>query len=1028
MSTSTDKKNHIIIGLGGTGGRVLRAFRKSIFQEFRTKDPEIAGLRLAYLYVDSSPEIMPFDHQSWKILGESVQLSGKSQLLITGADLTDRLNQINAYPGIQYWIGERKQWNDILNSTVGAVLGGQKRRLGRFLFSCLAGEFRVRITDLVSALETGGTKGTTFHICCGLAGGTGSGSVVDAVTQIRDLYAIDPKNYRIRIYAYIPELHPKADWDTGNYHANGYAALLELNALSVGTWIPHDVTGKLFRKGAVTPSDQRRFDPSNFRDPFTGCYVYTNVNANGVQVDVENELPAIVSDFLYQKIVTSRTVDLADVDRMENIENRTDTAEVKDRTMEKIRSKAFLTFGIKRLAIPEEEIKEYLTYHFARQAALQMSFNNWSDDFGFTDEASNAEFNSFVRLRENLAKWKMSDEHLTLSIGILPEEAANKDWKTLSNEWKTIAAGFKDLARGKDQEQWLDTLEQLYEDRFNEKFRKLGVKRYYQIKLRAKRDIVREIRETVESELFAEWKHGGKSIVEIGRVITALVSCTEERKETLVGQIQKEREKEPKEQRDVEANKVTWARLGVFSRMVLHKDDRLLDAQSICLERLYLTRTQIEALDFAKQLLIELITELNALKSDVDRCATTVSEGLRFFETNAISRCADEGETDYRKNVIRFYEPARIREICKSFVKDGDKQRTQVSSVRAKLAAALGDKQSFVQFNLSIVSDKFIDICQLQCAENVEQVHEAFVLENRGKGRLFGANIIEKLEEKFRPDSDELQRFIKELVDHSGVLLSFNSGQIALSNVPSVPKSMQPSHMFLVIRPKDPSRKAFVDSLEKNFSNFSQGPPVLFVDSVGKMNEISLIRISTCFPLRFIEPLKFLKERYDQRITGANVERAKLEIHLEGDGTQHPSLFVQSLDELKQSALPYLLLAKVLELIVSHKNNTTGTTELIIPRKNADGTTIPPIRLGTSVIDAYDSLSWDASEEIQRLVKSELLAKNNLHADRHQSLRENLNTDLQQLLASVGNNFDDPTFIRFQVATEKAIQILKGGL
>jgi len=38
--------NHLIIGLGGTGGKIIRAFRKIIFQEFREPDPSGRTYRL----------------------------------------------------------------------------------------------------------------------------------------------------------------------------------------------------------------------------------------------------------------------------------------------------------------------------------------------------------------------------------------------------------------------------------------------------------------------------------------------------------------------------------------------------------------------------------------------------------------------------------------------------------------------------------------------------------------------------------------------------------------------------------------------------------------------------------------------------------------------------------------------------------------------------------------------------------------------------------------------------------------------
>ena len=128
--------NHLIIGLGGTGGKIIRSFRKAVFQAFRKEDAD--GVNLGYLYVDSSAEMMAIDDPSWKILGTSVQLNKRSQLLIQEANLASRLDNIDNYPGIKPWIGDPAQWKDVLGSIIGVTLGGQKRRLGRFLFACKA--------------------------------------------------------------------------------------------------------------------------------------------------------------------------------------------------------------------------------------------------------------------------------------------------------------------------------------------------------------------------------------------------------------------------------------------------------------------------------------------------------------------------------------------------------------------------------------------------------------------------------------------------------------------------------------------------------------------------------------------------------------------------------------------------------------------------------------------------------------------------------------------------------------------------
>lgn len=96
--------------------------RKTLYQEFHADKPGDFGI--GYLYVDSSNEMMPVDDPSWKTLGTWVQLAKASQLLITDANLTVRLENLDSYPGLKPWLGSLHEWCDILNSIIGATLGG----------------------------------------------------------------------------------------------------------------------------------------------------------------------------------------------------------------------------------------------------------------------------------------------------------------------------------------------------------------------------------------------------------------------------------------------------------------------------------------------------------------------------------------------------------------------------------------------------------------------------------------------------------------------------------------------------------------------------------------------------------------------------------------------------------------------------------------------------------------------------------------------------------------------------------------
>lgn len=184
--------NHLIVGLGGTGGSVIRALRKRIYEEFGKNEPD-GKVNIEYLYVDSSPKDLN-DRTSWKTLGASVHLADTQKVSIhgVGANVLDNLYQ---FPGIESFITpeDRTLFND-LGSLISDGIGGQRRRLGRLLFANnLCGPanltFVARLKDRVQKLtEKNNDDVVTFHICAGLAGGTGSGSIIDAIAQIRKEY------------------------------------------------------------------------------------------------------------------------------------------------------------------------------------------------------------------------------------------------------------------------------------------------------------------------------------------------------------------------------------------------------------------------------------------------------------------------------------------------------------------------------------------------------------------------------------------------------------------------------------------------------------------------------------------------------------------------------------------------------------------------------------------------------------------------------------------------------------------------
>ena len=1002
-------KNHLLIGLGGTGGKILRALRKNMFQESRRNEPEVVNL--GWLYVDSSKEMMGIDDSSWRILGESVQLPPRSQLLITGGNLNQILDNLGGYPNIQPWIGSRVQWKDILNSIVGETLGGQKRRLGRFLFACKSLSFKDQLKQLTGELTTGADASVTFHVCCGLAGGTGSGGLIDVLAQIRALYR-DPKMYRIIVYALLPEEIPNPNWDTGNYHANGYAALTELNAFSVGKYQPYDVA--------------ERGERLQLSDPFNGCYVFSNRNENGLQVDVDKTLPGIVADFLFQKLDAVRNAEASKLlEKMENAENGDGTPETRSGSNDPLRSKRFLTFGIKRLAVPEIEISEYLTYKFARQAALQLRFNNWDDTFGFRDEPRNQDFGEFVRDKQTLERWFLTDDHFTLSRGILTEEINNKNWKTIVNEWLDIIPQFIGLVVVQDDKVWLNELEKLMAQRFEENYRKLGVRKFYETKLIARNDHVRELRRRVESELFDEWKNGVKSMHDISCCVTALIAALEERLLAVDDKIVRAKSNIENAEHKVVANNAEWVKVGFLMQM-LGKRRSLLDTHGELLRELYTARTQVEAWTFAKRLLQETVTEFNRLATDIGQCSKLVDESIKEFKERIDERCNDADKPDLRQSLVRFYNAENVRIFTRDLEKDKDVQTRQAQEVRDGLIKQIPIDPGFSAFYNRINRQRFFDVLEQKCSISSKLAHDGLVNANRDRQPLLGVNIIDQLWREYSGKPDDLKKFINALVSSAGNFLEFDPQAQASGDNPSNNTKVS---QFLVILPKSGEDLNYSETLKILFrEQVSGGVPVEIIESVEsktRHNEIILLRVTNLFPLRYAKTTKFLKEKYDRRIKQSDKpERTKLELHSEGDGSQFPELLIADEKALREKALPALLLSKALGLITVITSPTTGITELYLIGEDTDGL---PVRtqLGKTLIEVSDNIDLKKAQDLEEASTIQLQQDAWRHIDQRAELQQKVRDELKQILADCRTDYENPNYKRFEAAARTAIQALK---
>jgi len=1017
-------RNHFIIGLGGTGGNIIRALRKAIYQNYRAEEPPTVNLR--YLYLDTSGSNMAADDPKWKILGHSVQLPEVSQMLIRGLNLREIVDNLAGYPGMRPWLGDRNAWQEIIGAADAAnTVGGQKRRLGRFLFAAVAANFRDRILRAAGEMQRHDrafprTMDTTFHVCCGLAGGTGSGSIVDAVSQIRA--AFPNPIYRINIYAQLPERNP--NFAAGeNYHANGYAALRELNALSLRTWRPHDVTGV----------NRERLD---MQDPFNCCYLFSEENEAGVAVDAATELPEIVASFLFHKIVEIHNIQWREDDTL----LRQETGEIGGQALypessakgRPRRTRNFFSFGIKQVAYPETEIREYLTYSFARQATLQLLYNNWTEGQGFREEAVNQSFHEYVRDEGTLERWCLTDERLTLSEGILPDEINNRNWRRIGDFWPSFVPSVVDnliVTHKGTKKAMLSELTKACEKLYLEQYRGAGVLKFYETKRADMRDQVREIRGRIETNLFGEWKQGVRSMLDISRLLSAMVDSLDERFKAMDDRIARQGEGSSEfdeNAKRVKKNREEWVKPGYFADL-RGKYDEILRAQGNLFITRYTMMTRREGLRYAKDLLMAVRQELQNLASEVSQASARLTEVTKGFQTAIGGRVADAGRGDLTKQVVKFYEPEQVRSFAKALITDPAEQRKQTSRVRDRVAELLGERQTFTAFNAAVSNAALIDALESTCEQSSREAHEEHLARHPDHGKLLGVSILELLRREFDGQDERLRTYASGVMGMARNYLRMEAAQVRLEG-PGIPNAADPATAvcttnLTIIAPEAPELRAFRDRFCTSLKN-AASTPTQVVSNPNRPQEITLINITSIFPARFSSLVGFLRGKYEARLSGDRSGRAYLELHSEGEagalpeGQELPSLFPETFrpNDLR----PWLMIAQALELIRMEPDARTGVRKCYLVQEDADG--FPVVEeLGPSPERVLESADAAVFELIQDAVQTRL-DNEYLHRDKRAELLGAIRETLKESIR--GLSTVDPRLKEWQVAMGKVKELL----
>jgi len=901
--------NHLIIGLGGSGGKIIRQIRKTIERNKDTQDANASAARFGYLYIDTSTDELD-KKEEWKVLGKDVGLNRSEYLINTASNVRPVLDDPASFPGLKGWVEPRSIFDFVKPGIAGAA---QRRKLGRLVFAQNASSFVKALEGRVGELESGpGKVGVIFHVVCGLAGGTGSGSIVDAVAQIRHKYP-NYDQYRILVYALLPEKNSKRVKDVAgfsNYYANGYAALSELNAMAVGKYHP------------VNLLDGQPMEHDTY---FNGCYLVNNVNEHQIQFEIESEVPKIVAEFIYQKTLNKEWEGLGRAEKGENDIKNFES----DEDIGKARAKLFLAFGIKRVVVPEQEIKEYLAYGFAEQAARQLMFNNFRQGEGYADEAIEKDWGFEARRPETSQALMLTDAHLMLETGILEDDARNATWKPHSEYWKQIVSRLVPEIKADaalEQTSWAAALNTRMAKVFDETYRTLGgVRKFYEVKGNARVEMARHIGRSIEKDFFGRWKAGSASLIQLRQLTDALVGMLDERHAVYTDRIAKMPSAlQAVQQRSQELTE-QFNKVGFFGKHLTDKRGGLFSEIAAQNQELYVLRATLEGLKFAANLLPFVKEQLNNLRARIDELHQNLAEATKRFGNERANRLGAH-DAAYQK---RVFDQDAIKDIMKAIVTDEAAQAARTQRVRQSIIDLAGtDVSSFDQLLQSLSLGSIIGSLSQESAQIVELAHAEIASMLTPVLRV---NIVERLQKKYDANPDGLRQFVSELYDEAGTMLTYNKTEVDRTVANNTGGSQGRTTTVGVFVPECQHQPQFYNALVRLFEDQKEPTSDTKVATGNLPNQIVIMKIASMMPVRFVETLTELKRHYDGLLKDYN---ESFLLHGDGNGQRLPALYAKSSAELqaqvRERCQPMLLVGRLLGMLKERQNKVTGLPEWVL--------------------------------------------------------------------------------------------------
>ena len=932
-------KNTLFIGLGGTGGRVLKELRLRLYDE----QGEIPS-GMDFIYVDSSDELMRQNNPSWLTPDVRNAQFRQSEFLNISlpCDGSAFIGNIEYYPNVK---GIAKKCENLKNykPNYGAM---QDRRIGRILLGASAISFTSMLYTHAKQLQENSNKSNiNFTIVTGLSGGTGSGAVVSVAAYIIKAYP----DAEVSIYATLPVI--PCPYDQGRLFANTYAALRELNALNIGRLkVTGLVTGEKWQPElpydrtlsyCYRLQENKLFRLFLFDNFFCEYDKIANILYHNLWLGVNS-----VAVSSYKKCLDMYNV-------IPEPEFDASTSEGEEHVY--ARTKAVGTLGLCRIVYPRKAILQHLAQSAISQAICQMLYNNFRDCIGFVDEVAVFDYKEICRL--NKEKWHLDYESLTLQRPVLTEYRKFDYVRPFIEEWenRVKSYSYKEAeTKANEQQNAFAFLADYAENVYLNEFRQLsGVETYFANKRHDAVEYAKEINYTIEKQLFSSWLTGEYGLCQLHQIYRTLEEELKECFTALTKQTERLSLCVADRKKDIdsileEVGGMSEFMIGI-KKLFGGMEKRYTDFND-CLASYYSDRTELVSLEYAQDLTQRLRheiynTEKNLYRfictlNDMNENAQQKSEYLLTFCTQSnlkggfinigkrrdielykMLMCSDRDFMQGIASQVRTTFSDEIELSLPRLLKRWEHCET-ADFLQQSLIECIGAYDNANKMKGSIIEHvkrlspyffkylgsgmtaasfaENIDICNHYMIEKELEDAEAVYHELMNAPDILKTNLLQELNVQF-PTTESLVSCLRGVLSAVGNSIQLNEEEtmkvVQNSSLTDSPWQKPAEVIFVRIPHAANEKEQYTTEKLKALIIENCGTTQVEIDTdAPDVQEISVAYACVNFPLRCIKTLHGLKQQYDDLMANENT---KYMLHTEDSFTNLPSLEIEKYFESK---------------------------------------------------------------------------------------------------------------------------------